>query len=177
MIKQGIVITLAAAVLLGGCSDDKGQTQKKKGTEQTVAKINKAFASRDANSDGKISHKEFIDFAKAQAQSKPPKIDADTNGVISMEEFTASKAKMQQRLQGEGVTDKEIAERIAKQYAALDINKDGSLATEEYVQRRAARTFRSKDSDKNKFLSETEFTAKPSSSPEAADSEAESVSE
>lgn len=167
MLNKSIALSLVACLLITACSDDKG-AESNKNTVQKVTKINKAFAKRDTNNDGQISRKEFVNFAVTRAESKPLKIDTNSDASVSMEEFTASKEKLQEKLKAQGMSEQEITDRIAKQYAGFDVNKDGSVTTSEFVQRLATHTFISKDSNKDNKLTPEEFMAKPAQKAQAS---------
>ena len=171
MLKKYLALSLIAAttLVMNGCSDDDKKAAKKKAAPQeqkaeNATKAETPFAQRDTDKDGKLSRKEYVNFARTQAEKQFAKIDSDSDSKINKKEFRASRAKLVEKLEAKGLDAKEINKRLAEQLAAIDEDGNGTLSQEEYVTRQlsqAKKSFKTKDANGNEFLSPKEFSSEP----------------
>ena len=102
----------------------------------------------DTNGDNIVTMEEFNTAAAARFN----RIDADSNGVISKDEFHAYMGKKRQ-------------ERNAQRFQMMDSDADGQVSQQEYLtykQQKAERRFKSMDLNNDGVVSQEEYEARKS---------------
>jgi len=152
MIKRNLKVGLSTMMFVLVGISVSAQERSEKRTERKKITAEEVFKQRDKNEDGKLEKGELIgwvsnDFAK---------LDLDSDGFLSLEEFSKS-AKFQKRTRkgrsGERPNPAMVMER-------LDANSDGKISKEE-AKGPLAEHFDRIDSNKDGFISKEEIENAP----------------
>jgi RNA exonuclease 4 len=106
-------VALAAGAAFAGHHEGKKEMTKEEKMAKMEAKLEEKFAKIDANSDGSISADEFMAYKTAEAEADWAKwTEGDADGAVTLEEAKAMQAK-------------KMAEKKAKYEAKKKEKKDG----------------------------------------------------
>ena len=84
-----IAILTGIMALLIGSNYSWGQKESTPGTDNYQTKFNK----KDTDGDGKISHKEYMEYSNKRAEDKFKRMDLNEDGFISNDEYKKAKAE------------------------------------------------------------------------------------